>query len=193
MSFEQALLQTLLAYNSVEEATREQLQLNLQARDIHYTQQYCTAVLIAPGIYLNRRIKSPFLPEDVTYTARNGHQPLPPEQNGLVELSITYQPPHSLLVRLDFIPRLLFPPGTIDPKSAIVTTDSEQGCLWADRIEGDGYYHLKSKPNDGLNVKVAISQDGIQAISCVSKGIGNGTITQFFKDMRYEGLDALVE
>ena len=164
---------------------------------------------VGPGLCSLRGTPSVWRPEATSYRDRQGREALPAEDNGIVELGLTYEQQRmrttgEIHVRKIF---LTFSPGLELPQRGTKTSETytllTEGRSLVVQFElGDGSYHLdreigqtpKKSPNeDWIGVKMSTTKPTIHRISFEPVVLENNVLSSFLGDVGYDGLDRLVK
>ncbi|MBI2662360.1 hypothetical protein HYX11_02790 [Candidatus Woesearchaeota archaeon] len=212
MSFETILHHIVTQYNqelqnnvkNYRNSIQKLLIQHLQAKQIHFHEHNSETYIVAPGLSMQSNRRGLFHPEFVTYSAKN-HRPLPAQENGYCIIHLLHTIPgvpqnhafphhhHIEKIALEFHPKLPLPKtGTWNLSQNLYQYESNLGEINAEYCNGGkGHYHQKSN-HSSLELYISINRYDIRSIRFTPAILGDNTLTSFFKDIEYEGLDKLV-
>ncbi len=195
--------------NEYYASTRALLREHLQAKLVEFHETGSEAYIVAPGLAKHTGREDIINSEFVTYQSRNSQPAILPQENGLVIIHWLYKmqgmpqnhttPSRIEKIAIEFKPKLPLPKeGTWNPLNGIYHHESAMGILNADYLEaGKGHYHLLHAPSNGghhdIELNISVNRHDVRSIRFKPDILGTYTLTSFFADMGWQGLEKLVE
>ena len=223
MIFESKLKELVESYQVItdenstgyQDKIKELLRKEIQASDIEFNndefEPSCKMVITAPGLQTYWGYSGYFREDAVTYEGRNGEETLHPRENGFVEAIFKHSPNAYFGEDDDYnkkaITNIYFTFGLelkipekkeYDKANGIYLYELKQGYFKANFHTGDGRYVPNAERDKRLitnffNLKITNRNNAVNWINIPANYLGTGTLTSFFEDFGYTGLDKLVE